>query len=242
MGPQAKMSHSFDQCRAQAQLDKLCAETDCSAPVPNAAFLLRHPAGLASMECGFKMGFLFRQVYECRWVPQGCASCFKIKAAPKSVAGLVALSAILETLPHHNKCGLDFYNPYSRDIYAGYVYLPDLELAREAYGPLRTAIDAQPELGPSVSVSIKRGCSEYEAHCGPSDRWSFDPAMAGFEAQARHVFQNPPSDATPLNLRKAEHLVKWIRFAYQIGDDSYLSLTGGKPLYAGSVTYSVDRL
>jgi hypothetical protein len=234
------MTPSFDLPRAETQLEKLRVKGDVSSPKPGEAFLQLHPHGLAQLDCGFKMGFLFHKVYEQSCVPMGCSACFKIKAAPKTVAGLAALSGILEALPHHAKCGLDFYNPHSRDIYAGFVYLSGLEAARQAYGPLRAAIDAHPDLGPSVRLTIKRGCSEHEAHCGPSDQWSFDPAMADFEAKARQVYSPNRPDELPLRLRKAAQMVKWIAFAYQMGDDSYLSLTGGKPLFAATVSYSPD--
>ena len=35
---------------------------------------------------------------------------------------------------------------------------------------------------------IKRGCSNYEAHCGPSDRYVFDPALEQAEQRLRSLF------------------------------------------------------
>ena len=58
--------------------------------------------------------------------------------------------------------------------------------------------------------------------------------------KARQVYSPNRPDELPLRLRKAAQMVKWIAFAYQMGDDSYLSLTGGKPLFAATVSYSPD--
>lgn len=192
------------------------------------------------MRCGFLLGFLFHGAYERQAVPFGCRNCFKLKAVPNDLKGMVALLELLEKQPEHAKCGVDLNNAYSRDLYAGYVYLDGLDAARAAYAPLRQAIDRHPDLGPRVPLRIKRGCSDYEVFCGPSDSWDFANWQAAFEAHAEELCPPVHGDPLPYRLAKATRMTEWIKLAYRIGDDSYLAFTDGQPLYAASVSYSPE--
>jgi hypothetical protein len=81
-------------------------------------------------------------------------------------------------------------------------------------------------------MTIKRGCSEYEAAVGPSDRYAFTPEMAAVEADLKSRFREHKAD-------RHDSLVvaQWIETAYRIGDDSYLDFTGGKRLREKTLTY-----
>ena len=189
------------------------------------------------LACQFLNNVMFKIVYDQSAVPFGCRTCFKVKAAPSTFRGLIALRGILEEVPYHSKCGVDLFNPHSRDVYAGYTYLDGLGEARAAWRDLRARMDAHPDLGPDARLVIKRGCSNYEAACGPSDRWTFRDGLAQLEEALQARFREPPRE--PFDYRRARmtSMVHWIQTAYNLKDDTYLDFTGGKPLHPATVSY-----
>ncbi len=189
------------------------------------------------LECHFLNDFLFTHAYARSAVPFGCRNCFKVKIVPKTFRGLIALRTLLEAAPYHSKCGVDFHNPHSRDIYAGFLYLDGLAAAREAWQQMRPLVDAEPALGAATAMSIKRGCSNYEAACGPSDKWTFDDGAAEREAALKARFYSPPRPPPNYRVLRAAKMVGWMQIAYSIGDDTYLDFTGGRPLHPSMVAY-----
>ena len=150
---------------------------------------------------------------------------------------LVALYELAEQVECPSKCGLDFYNHHSQDVYAGYFYLKSLEEARHTFRTIRTLADDNPKLGSDVPIVIKRGCSNYEAARGPSDKYTFMAELQDIEAYLKGKFR----------LKKAEALTiagtiygTWVPFAYQIGDNTYLDFTNGKLLYPKPLSYDPD--
>lgn len=191
----------------------------------------------ASRNCRFYMGVMFHYVYHQEQVPAGCATCFKVKVVPGSLRQLVALRDISHALPYTYKCGLDAATPYTSGLYGGYFYLHGLDAARAAHRLVREAVDRHPKLGSAVPVFIKRGCTEYEVHCGPSDRFTFQPEQAGLEAALLsliHLESPPPAS----RIRVQQTLAHWIKEAYRLGDDTYRDFTGGRRLYPATVCYA----
>jgi hypothetical protein len=185
--------------------------------------------------CGFLMEFMFRQAYAEAAVPDGCSACYKVKVVLRTLRELVAAWEIAKTIPCGSKWGTDLNNPYSQNIYAGYFYTKGLDGARAMFKTARQAFDTEPKLGPGVAMTIKRGCSEYEAALGPSDRYEFAPERGELEAYLKTRFR----------ARKAEHhpsmvAAHWIETAFRIGDDTYLDFTGGKPLRRRTMTYDPE--
>lgn len=81
-------------------------------------------------------------------------------------------------------------------------------------------------------MTIKRGCSEFEAAVGPSDQYEFTPEMAEIEAHLRTKFRER-NYVDQLNVA----LAYWIDLAFRMGDNTYLDFTGGKPLRPKTLTY-----
>jgi len=190
----------------------------------------------ASRNCRFYMGVMFNHVYRKRQVPAGCASCFKVKVVPRTLQELVALRDVGHALPYTYKCGVEAAATYTSGIYGGYFYLNGLDAARAAHDLIRDAVDRHAKLGSDVPVFIKRGCTEYEVHCGPSDRYTFQPEQAALEAALLgriHLERSPESN----RVRVQQTMAHWIRQAYRLGDDSYLAFTGGRRLYPAVVRY-----
>lgn len=186
--------------------------------------------------CTFRAGFLFGCAYGSAAVPQSCERCYKIKVIPRTLRELVALWSVAQRIAYRCKCGLDLRNSYSQNIYAGIFYASDLDGARAAYRIVREAVNADTSLGAGVPMVIKRGCSEYEAACGPSDTYRFRPEMPELEAFLKSRFRRSPNNK-PDTLAT---IVSWIDTAYRIGDDTYLDFTGGKPLRPRTMFYDPE--
>ena len=191
--------------------------------------------------CRFLNDFLFDQAYGEAAVPFGCRACFKIKISTRTLRALMAAKGIAEATGLTTKSGSDVDNPTNTDIYSTYLYFDGLGAARETYRELRKALDQHPHLGPEVAATIKRGCTNYEHKLGPSDRYAFDPRLEDVEAHlaARFVEQKPPR-ATPKQAVTALRMLRLVRTAYRIGDETYKDFTDGKPLFAPTVSYAPE--
>lgn len=199
-----------------------------------------HVKSTRKLGCNFLNDFLFHHAYDKTAVPFGCRNCYKVKIVPANFNGLIALRGILEEAPYHSKCGIDFFNPHSRDNYAGFLYLNGLDAAKNAFREMRALVDSHPDLGRTVQMTIKRGCSNMEAACGPSDNWTFRDGMAELETVLQERFKPEPSAPTDYRLRRMASMLNWLQIAYNLKDDSYLSFTGGKSLHRPTVSYPVE--
>ena len=194
--------------------------------------------GEFSPRCGFLNKFMFTSIYGAKAVPIGCRDCYKVKVTSTTLRQLMAVHKISETFPGKAKSGAEAGNQENQSLYGTYFYLLGLDKARALYHPLRGEIDADPQLGAAMKVVIKRGCTNYEHACGPSDRYTFDPRLADIERYfwARFVDKKPIS-AIEQKFDHAIRLMLMVRAAYQIGDDTYKDFTGGKDLFPPTVTY-----
>lgn len=182
--------------------------------------------------CPFLKGFLFFQAYAGSAVPYGCRDCYKVHVMPRTLRELVAAWQIGKDIACSSKWGTNLENPYARNCYSGVFYAAGLEAARVVYRVARAAFDADPRLGPSLEMAIKRACSEYEAAVGPSDHYAFPPEMERLEAYLDSRFRGrAPAghDTAPI--------ARWIDVASRIGDDTYLDFTDGRRLRPKRVTY-----
>ena len=210
-------------------------------PPQNAGSYLRAKSA-KYLPCNFLDSFLFKVIYDGKQVPLGCRSCFKVKIALPNFKSLMTIVSVLEQTQYVFKCGVDFYNEYSRDLYAAYIYCTGLDGARATARALAERMSSLSELrSPDVVVTVKRGCSHFEVACGPSDQWTFDESLAPAEEELKAVFVQEKAQTKDYMNRKMEALIQWIAFAHQINDDTYLEFTGNRPLYPRAVTYSFDE-
>lgn len=197
--------------------------------------------------CIFLNFFLFQQIYTESAVPFGCQHCYKIKIVTKTMRELMAVKEIAEASGRSTKSGTEVDNARNQDLYGTYLYFHGLEEARNAFQHIRRSIDRHPNLGPRITMRIKRGCTNYEQKCGPSDQYKFDPRLELAEAYLfrRFVTNRPAREPALPTERKNEQkhakwLLKMIAAAYRIGDETYKDFTGGKPVFPPLVDYSVD--
>lgn len=168
------------------------------------------------------------------FIPLTCQSCYKVVVRPKNVKQLFNLIKIMETSDKTCKCGIETRATVNA-LYGGYFYNRSLEEGQECYDTVRMIIDRT--LGSNVEVMLKRGCTEYELGHGDSLYWEPFEGQQEIEDYItskvieRRVNDNPSK--TTIDIIHSS----WIKYAYRNGDNTYLELTGGKPLYPPYRTY-----
>ncbi|MEJ2411052.1 MAG: hypothetical protein P8Y48_17560 [Novosphingobium sp.] len=184
--------------------------------------------------CSFLNLFLFREVYRQSLVPFGCRNCYKVKVEASCVAELTAIREIAPAMPCPSKCACTLNYPYSVGVWSAFFYVDGLAMAFDVHRQLKAAIADHPRLtNAALDVTIKRGCTLYEARLGPSDRWVIDETLEPLEQRLYSLFE-PPQE------REGDKLATfkgWLVSAHSIGDESYLELTRGKPIRPPTVDY-----
>lgn len=200
-----------------------------------------HRRGDFRPHCGFLNGLLFHHAYRQTQVPFGCRTCFKIKIETHTLRQLMATRAIAEDTPYSTKSGSEADLPTNACRYATYLYFSGLDAARRAFPELRRRINDHPDLGTAIQMVIKRGCSNFERKCGPSDQYRFDPRQEALEdALHRRWVKTPRSGRNP-DTTRAMTLLALVAIAYRIGDPTYLDFTGGRPLHTPLVSYPPEE-
>ncbi|MEI9806155.1 MAG: hypothetical protein WDN48_19540 [Pseudolabrys sp.] len=155
---------------------------------------------------------------------------------------MMAVKTITEAFDCFAKSAPEVDRPENQSLYASYFYLTGLDEARKVCREVRAKVDADPALGPSVKVTIKRGCTNYERACGPSNRYTFEPRLTEVEAYFRERYRRPePVPLPPKKYREAATLLEIERVAYRIGDNTYKDFTGGKEIFPPTVSYDPDK-
>lgn len=172
-----------------------------------------------------------------QYVPSQCMGCFKVVARPTTIKQLFAVVDLQKRLGRASKCGIEL-RPYVFGNYGGYFYNRGLKEGIERFKEVRTAVDADPVLGPAVKVILKRACTEMEHNVGPSDKWELTPEQIEVE---KVITSSMNCDL--VKRRQSEMSVKyvhskWIEHAYSIGDETVFEyLDSEKPMYKPLVTY-----
>jgi len=192
-----------------------------------------HVIPMRETDCHLWHKLIFRML---GFVPSRCQECYKVVVRPRTLRGLFALLRVQQELALPSKCGIEL-REYVPALYGGYFYNRGLKRGKECYRVVRANVDRNEQLGPDVSVILKRGCTEMEHQCGPSNGWS----VADGQHEAEAFFDNSivrvrTYDAQPELIIKRVHR-RWIEFAFAAGDETYRDYTGGEPLYPPSVTY-----
>ena len=156
--------------------------------------LMGHPGELVQ-PCHFLNDFLFDHVYAQAAVPFGCRDCYKVKITPRTPGQLLALAPLVRATGQTAKSGIETDTGNLESRFSTLFYSRGLARARALYRELRGRMDAHPRLGPSVEMTIKRGCSNYEARLGRSDAYTFDPRLEAVEALLFAAFRRKRTSA-----------------------------------------------
>jgi hypothetical protein len=191
--------------------------------------------------CAFLNRFMFQYVYAEKAVPFGCRDCYKVKVVSDTMRQLMAVKEISESVSCTAKSGPEMYSMQNQHLYGTYFYNWGLNKARELYKIVRAKVDAHPKLGPTVNMLIKRGCTNYERACGPSDKYTFDPKLRDVEDFLAPKFVRPPARLVDKATWDRTRVLEMIQAAYRIGDDTYKDFNGGRSLYPPNVTYDPEN-
>jgi hypothetical protein len=171
----------------------------------------------------------------CSFIPAKCQECWKVVARPNTVKQLFKISELQLMSDRDSKAGIEI-RPSVGGNYGAYWYNNSIEEGDECRKFVRTLCDEY--VGRDVQVFLKRGCTEFEHKFGPSNNWIVTPENREFEKYITDmvVIDDAADREQPDYLVEDIHL-KWVERAYEIGDETYLEFTDGKPLYPKYVTY-----
>lgn len=173
-----------------------------------------------------------------QFIPSLCHSCYKVVIRPKTLKQLFLLEKFMkEEITHACKCGIEV-RPYTLALYGGYCYFRTLEDGQDGYKEIREKIDNYKGLGPEVGIILKRGCTEIERRYGDSSKW-LDPTPEQIEIERRifnAIVYNPVGHTQMTAFLVHVHR-RWIEWAAEHGDMTYLEFTGGLPLQPPPRTY-----
>ncbi len=197
----------------------------------------RFSAKAPPFPCFKLMGFLFRGGYGRGAVPHGCRTCYKVQIKPRSLRELQATYTAAQTLPYAFKSGVALAGRYQSGPYTTLFYLDSLAQARQAHAEMAELMS---KIAPDLPLTIKRGCTEYEIFCGPSDKFTFADDLPEIEAALLARLQ-PVTKKLRASPPPQIVFMRWIQAAYQIGDETYRDFTGGRRLYPETVSYPVKE-
>ena len=203
-----------------------------------------------NQNCQFWHYILFDAIFERKKVPIYCQNCWKVVVMPRDLEELFACYALLHELNIPGKCGTEGDRPNTDRLYGAYFYNNSLEDGQECYEKVRAAVDREKEyeineLGCNIKVKfdkdvpviLKRGCTEFEQACGPSDEWTFDQEQVELERVMQDSFAQDVVIAKQGDIQKARLFQRWIHNAFQWGDPKYKLFTNGNAMYPPPVTY-----
>ena len=193
-------------------------------------------------QCHLWHKIFFNIIHKQTKVPIGCLSCWKVVVKPQTVVQLFALHKLQVNLNLWSKCGTEIDRQNTHDKYGGFFYNFGFEPGRECYKVVRQAVSNWPGLGPDIPVILKRGCTEFEQHCGPSNKWEetitqeqveLEDLMTQYIRGDIGLFSQGENEIASVQQN-------WIQDAARVGDMTYLELTGGTPRFPKLVTYHED--
>lgn len=178
-------------------------------------------------------------------IPKYCFECYKVVITPRNVMELFKLLIIFEkiSLPLDNtrKCMVEERKDCS-GTYKGLVYCKSINEGNEVCNIVRMMVSD--DISPHVSVTLKRGCSEFE-HIFPefaqikpaSEAMQYRKDWQEYEDYADNklvFYKEIYADIPYVNTSKLEKYTPgeilciqyWLRYAATIGDISYLAITG----------------
>ena len=173
-------------------------------------------------------------------VPKGCRNCWKIVYKPRDLNELFTVHEAQEVEGKNSKCGIE-RRAYSGNEggYAAFWYADifgGLAGGREEHKQVKLLIERL--RGRPGEVILKRGCTEMERRFPQSQLW--DEASEEWDAVEELLDERfIPTSYSITEPPELKVLIRqrWIHFAAEHGDLTYLDHTGGQPLVVAPVTY-----
>ena len=176
-------------------------------------------------------------------IPKYCFDCYKVVIELNKIVDLFRLNILFDNikLPRNNsrKCMLDM-RKHTTGSYKGFVYCRGLDEADALCKVLQDEVTEA--ISPDVTVSVKRGCSEYALKYPEyaeinrdSDGFQYPDNWKFYEDYVERcwVFSDKVDsfDEDGLGIDPMREVLAyqwWLKFAASKGDESYLIVTGNK--------------
>lgn len=220
-------------------------------------------------DCYLWNSIFFKTVAKQKMVHTHCQTCFKVVVAPRTFTELLRLEEYQQDCGLRCKCGIET-REYVGRAYGGYFYswepgelefqayeeeggglagqylvVNDTEALRKGrlkYDRIVKDMAEHVQIGDTpVPVILKRGCTEFERDCGPTDQPRYrhisDEQIALEACVDEHVeyehckFTSTQPEAVKDGIRRT-----WADFAHFIGDMTYVPWLG-RSLSVPPVTY-----
>jgi hypothetical protein len=187
--------------------------------------------------------------YHCTWwrniadlfgfVHSKCMACYKVVVRPNSFEELFKLNVMQQMMVQADpecycKCGTEDRD-YVNGSYGGYFYCRGLQQGLDRYKEVRQMVDGY--LGPDVSVTLKRGCTELEMNHGDTTKYEETEMSKWWENEIEEGCYMVVYDKEQSELMKIKVMRDWMKRAWAIGDPTVLKYTDGEPLAPPCVTY-----
>lgn len=173
-------------------------------------------------------------------ISQGCMKCYKIVMSIPTLRDLFQVLAYQKEEELTCKCGIE-RRKYVGKVgkYGAYWYVPlsgGVEEGRKIYARLKEKFP--------FPLILKRGCTEFEMMYHPSSKWeefAEERAWSDTEELLNNLFvADPMSLKVEMNtpqLLEMSVIRRWIEYAFEHGDETYLDFTNGVPLKINLETY-----
>ena len=190
------------------------------------------PDSPTDRNCVLFHGLILRYL---NFIPAKCQNCWKVVARPNTVSQLFKISDLQQRSNRDSKAGIEIRSTVGGN-YGAYWYNNSIEEGEECRKHVRMLCDEF--VGKDVSVFLKRGCTEFEHKFGASNDWKVTEGSREAERMITDlVVIDGYADRSQPDYLVEDIKLKWIEFAHERGDTTYLEFTGGKPLYPKYVTY-----
>lgn len=173
------------------------------------------------------------------WLPSPCLECWKVVVRPKTVRDLFELHEIQKEFELSSKAGIEV-RPSVPGLYGGYFYCDSKDHGLKVFESVKEEIYRRLD---NASVILKRGCTEFEHKFGDSSEWEnhISEQQIFLEKKLSCFIETSERIEQPQVVKEAIYK-KWIEWAHQSGDNTYLLFTANTPLYPPYRTYHEEML
>lgn len=182
-----------------------------------------------------------------KFVPSRCHACWKVVIEPRNVVQLFRLREIQVALNEHGKCGIEGIRANSAKLYGGYWYNDSREEGLRRYEQVREIIEQDDVFNRDLPdpwrfdaakhLILKRACTEFEQELGDSSKWKIGDEQLDLEHRIYEAFEVDQNSYPQPRHVQAHIKCNWIHKAFQWGDPTYKTFTGGEDLFRPLRTY-----
>jgi len=173
---------------------------------------------------------------------------------PRDIEELFASYILVQELGRPGKCGTEIDRPNTNRLYGAYFYNNSLDEGLKCYEIVKKAVERDKVYETSIwdcpikvkfgegydslpNIILKRGCTEFEQACGPSDQWAYDDAQVEEERILIDAFCQDIVHLKQHDTQLARVFYRWLHQAFRVGDTKYKMFTNGNDFYMPPVTY-----